>query len=180
MKWLQMALVSAGLTVLTSAAFAQQRAPQPQSQPQRVGAVADSWGGYVGASIGDTDFDTGFKLFVGQQFQPNLAWEAQFVHFGERDNGRFSSSRESAWSVGGSLVGLLPLNADFSLFGKLGAHYVRTRVERPGYLASDSSIDIGLGIGGRYRINSQLSARLEFEDIGDGGDMVSVGLQYRF
>ncbi len=181
MKLLHAALISAGLTVWAMPASAQQqRANAPAPQQQRMGAAADSWGGYLGASVGDTDFDTGFKFFLGQQFHPNLAWEAQFVHFGERENWRYSNSRDSAWSLGGSLVGLLPLNTDFSLFGKLGAHYVKTRVERPGYSASDSDIDIGVGIGGRYRINQQLSVRLEFEDIGDAGDMLSVGLQYRF
>lgn len=149
------------------------------AQVQPVQGV-DAWGGYVGASIGDTDFDTGLKLFVGQQFHSNLAWEAQFVHFGERDVriGPFNAE-QSAWSLGGSVVGLLPVGQQFTLFGKVGLHYVKSRT-RGGVSNSDSDVDFGVGVGARFRLSQQWSLRLEFEDIGDAGDIVSFGVQYRF
>lgn len=153
----------------------------PAAAQQRPAPAAETWGTYAGGSIGDSDYDVGFKFFVGQQFHPNLAFEGQVTRFGERDERRFGAFAESsAWSVGGSLVGLFPLNPDFSVFGKLGMHYVKTKVKGPGFSVSDSDVDLGIGVGGRYRINQQLSLRLELEDIGDGGDMISVGVQFRF
>jgi OOP family OmpA-OmpF porin len=147
---------------------------------QRTTPAADNWGTYAGASIGDTDFDLGLKVFVGQQFHPYLAWEAQFIHFGEEDFriGGLNVKR-SASALGGSIVGLLPVSPNVDLFGKLGAHYVRVR-SRGGASGSDSDFDLGIGAGVRFRINPQVSLRLEVEDIGDGGDVISVGVQWRF
>lgn len=170
---LALTAIGAAVALWTLPAAAQQRpAPAP---------ATDAWGTYAGGSIGDSDYDIGIKFFVGQQFHPNLAWEAQLTRFGERDERRFGRfSEASAWSVGGSLVGLLPLNPDFSVFGKLGVHYVKTKVKGPGFSFSDSDVDLGIGVGARYRINPQLSLRVELEDIGNGSDMISVGVQFRF
>lgn len=155
-------------------------AAQPAGAQGRAAPGTDNWGAYVGASVGDSDFDTGLKLFLGQQFHQNLAWEAQFTHFGKRDARINNFDVEtSAWAAGASIVGLLPLHPNFDLFGKLGAHYVKTRA-RGGASGSDSDIDVGIGAGVRFKINQQFSLRLEVEDIGDAGDMISVGVQYRF
>lgn len=155
--------------------------PAAAQQRPAAATATDAWGTYGGGAVGDTDYDTGFKVFVGQQFQPNLAWEAQLTRFGQRDERRFGVFAEaSATAIGGSVVGLIPLQQDFSVFGKLGVHYVKTRASGPGYSFSDSDIDLGIGVGARWRINPQLSLRLEFEDIGNGGDMFSVGVQFRF
>lgn len=179
MKLLQTVLIGSTLALSAVPAFAQQRSGT--GSHHAMGANADSWGTYGGVSVGDaSDFDTSFKLFLGQQFHPNLAWEAQVVNFGERDNRPYFGSKTSAWSAGGSLVGLLPLSTDFSLFGKVGLHYVKTRTTFPTYSSSNSDVSLGVGIGGRYRLTQQLSLRMEFEDIGDGGDLFSVGLQLRF
>ncbi len=144
-------------------------------------ALADGWGTFLGASIGDSDFDTGFKLFAGQQFHRNLAWEAQYVDFGDRNERRFGTFVDaSAWALGGSLVGLLPVSPDFALFGKLGAHYAKIKYSGPGISTSDSNVDLGVGAGLTYRLTRELALRLEVEDIGDPGETISVGLQLRF
>lgn len=155
-------------------------AAQPATAQTRA-APADSWGTFLGAAIGDSDYDTGFKLFAGQQFHRNFAWEAQYTDFGDRSERRFGAFGDgSAWSLGGSLVGLLPISPDFALFGKLGAHYTKVKFSAPGISASDSNVDLGVGAGLTYRLAPQLALRVEIEDIGDPGDMISVGLQFRF
>lgn len=166
-------LIAAGIAGVLAAG-------QGQAQ-MRAATGNDSWGTYVGAGVGDSDFDTTLKVFGGQQFHANLAWEAQFVNYGERRDRRVGDPFEqSAWSAGGSLLGLVPLTPEFSVFGKLGLHYVKVRAKAAGVSRSDSDIDIGLGLGGRFRINNQFSVRLEFEDVGDAGDLVSASVQYRF
>lgn len=144
-------------------------------------AHADNWGTFLGASIGDSDFDTGFKLFGGQQFHRHFAWEVQYTDFGDRGAPPFGpTAKTSAWALGGSLVGLLPVSADFSLFGKLGAHYTKVKISGPGVGRSNSDVELGIGAGLSYRLTPQLTLRAEVEDIGDPGEMISVGLQFRF
>ncbi|GAB4469138.1 MAG: hypothetical protein OHK0044_11010 [Burkholderiaceae bacterium] len=156
-------------------------AAQPVHAQVGRSAQADAWGTFLGVAVGDSDFDTGFKLFVGQQFHRNLAWEAQYTDFGSRNERRFGTVVDaSAWAFGGSLVGLLPVSPDFTLFGKLGAHYTKIKYSAPGIASSDSNVDLGVGAGLTYRLMPQLSLRVEAEDIGDPGEMISVGLQFRF
>lgn len=151
-----------------------------QAQVGRATSV-DAWGSFIGASIGDSDFDTGFKLLAGQQFHRRLAWEAQYTDFGDRTQRRFGTlGNASAWSFGGSLVGLLPVSPDLTLFGKLGVHYAKVRFSAPGISSSDGDFDLGAGAGLTYRLAPQLSLRLEVEDIDGPGEMISVGLQMRF
>lgn len=147
----------------------------------QAGRTADGWGTFVGASVGDSDFDTGFKLFAGQQFHRNFAWEVQYTDFGDRSERRLGPFVEaSARALGGSLVGLLPVSPEFSLFGKLGVHYTRVKLSGLGISTSDSNADLGIGAGLSYRLTPQLAVRVEVEDIGDPGEMISVGLQLRF
>jgi OOP family OmpA-OmpF porin len=166
----------AGLAVTASIA-----AQPVLAQAGRGAPAADTWGTFIGASLGDSDYDTGFKLFAGQQFHRNFAWEVQYTDFGDRSERRFGTTVDaSAWALGGSLVGLLPVSPEFSLFGKLGAHYVKVKYSAPGISSSDSDVDLGVGAGLSYRITPQLALRAEIEDIGDPGDMISVGIQFRF
>lgn len=166
---------------LAGIAIAAAVAVQPAYAQAGRAAQAESWGTFLGASIGDSDFDTGFKLFAGQQFHRNFAWEIQYTDFGDRSERRFGTFVEaSAWALGGSLVGLLPVSPEFSLFGKLGAHYTKVKFSAPGISTSDSDVELGIGAGLSYRLTPQLALRAEIEDIGDPGEMISVGLQFRF
>lgn len=139
-----------------------------------------NWGTFLGAAVGDTDYDTGLKLYFGQQFHPNLAWEAQYADFGERNQGPGGSIRASASAIGGSLVGLLPVTPQFTVFGKLGAHYTRQKFSGPGSPRSDSEFEVGIGAGLGFQLMPQLMLRLEVENIGDPGDFISIGAQFRF
>lgn len=146
--------------------------------PAQAQTRGTDWGTYVGASVGDSDFDTTLKLFGGQQLTPNLGWEAGFINFGSRTSGNATTE---AWALGASLLGVLPLSPGFSAFGKLGAYYVDAEVRTPASNASDSSVELGAGVGLRFAINPQFSLRLELETIGgQGSDVISIGAQIRF
>jgi OOP family OmpA-OmpF porin len=138
----------------------------------------NDWGNYLGASIGDSDLDTTLKIYGGQGVAQYWGWEASYIDFGSRTNGSVTTE---AWGLGAALVGVLPLNPQFSAFGKLGAYYVDAEVSRPGSNVSDSDVEAGIGVGLRFAINPQFSLRLEFESIGgEGGDVFSLGAQFRF
>src|SRR5450759_2901606 len=60
---------------------------------------------------------TGWGVFVGHDFNPNFAFEAEYLNLGE-----IKAGTSSAKSTGFSLIGVgsIPFNEQFSLFGKLG------------------------------------------------------------
>lgn len=142
------------------------------------GGPGTAWGTYLGASVGDSDLDTALKVYVGSSVTPNFGWEATYIDFGSLTRGNATTD---AWGLGMSLVGVLPLNAGFSAFGKLGAYYVKSEVRGPVFRTSGSDVELGAGIGLRYAFNPQFALRLELESIGgEGGDVISVGVQARF
>ena len=167
------ALLAAGAALCASPTSAQMRGAA-------LGALIapEPWGTYAGASIGDSDFGTGAKAFVGRQFHPQWAWEVQVLDFGTDDRVRFGA-RSSAVAVGASAVGVFALNAEFAMFTRLGVHTVSTDTKLPGFTASNRSVELGAGIGARYRLNSRWSFRFELERIGGASEMFSLGAQLR-
>lgn len=177
---------------------------------------------YDNAGWNTDDKDTAFKLFAGYQFNPNFAVEASYVDFGkfsanaitdyeeayivEIDDVASRTVREddeiSIDGFGFALVGRLPIDAGFSVFGKLGlfawdasANFSESTTYRVGNdsfttSASDSAsvdnIDPFYGIGAEYVAN-QIMVRLELEryDLSDGDvklktDLLSASIGYRF
>jgi hypothetical protein len=158
-----------------------------QSARGRAGPQSAPGSAYLGASVGDSDLDTALKLFIGDQVGPHVGWEAAYVDFGDKTWVRSSGTSNSveAWGLGASIVGHLPFNSQFSGFAKLGAYYVKgeTTVRTPfgASSSSDSDVELAAGVGLRLALNRQLSLRAEFESYGgEGGDLVSVGLQFHF
>lgn len=149
------------------------------------------------------DKDTAFKLFAGYQFNPNFAVEAGYVDFGDFEaNARTvvggipvtGSSKLSFDGFTAALVGKLPIQDGFSVYGKLGMIAwdadVTENVQALGLSQSDSYGEDGTdpfyGIGAEYVVN-QVMMRLEFEryDISDSGedfeiDLISASIGYRF
>jgi len=139
---------------------------------------ATDWGNYVGAAIGDSDLDTTLKLYGGQSVTPQWGWEASLIDFGSRSH---RSVTTEAWALGASAVGMLALSPQVSAFGKVGIYYVDSEVRAPAFLVSDSSLELGAGVGVRFALTPQASLRVEFESIGgEGGDVISIGAQLRF
>ncbi len=152
-----------------------------QAQRSATPGGAYDWGNYVGVSIGDPDFgDLGAKAYVGQQFHPNIAWEASYLKFFEDEvRGPFGTSRADFWGLSGAAIGILPLQQGFSVFGKLGLVYGRARVRVNNFEVKDSDTNLLIGVGGRYQLTPRVAIRVEFEDF-DQGDLFSAGVTYRF
>jgi len=136
------------------------------------------WGTFIGASVGESDLDTTLKLYGGRLLTPNLGWEASYIDFGAQTSRGMTTE---AWALGGALLGVLPIDARFSAFGKLGAYYVKSEARSPLFSVSDSSVELGAGVGMRFAVTEQFALRLELESIGgEGGDVISIGAQMRF
>ena len=156
------------------------------------GAYAE--GGYVGASIGqsnfeDDDFDdssAGFKLFGGYKFNKNFAVEGYYIDFGEVEDEFLGFDIDvEATGFGGSAVGILPVNEQFAVFGKAGLLLwdAEASVSDLDLTEDDDGTDLILGVGASFMFNEQFAIRGEWEfvDLDDTEvDMLSIGGQFNF
>ncbi|ERS91877.1 outer membrane beta-barrel protein [Halomonas sp. PBN3] len=197
-------------TLVASPAFAQSYQYNPDEGP------------YVGAGLGYSkldnstfdeldslglstdDSDTGYKLFVGYQFNPNFAVEASYLDFGDftsdatvtdGTNVATADIDASAEGFGFALVGKLPIQNGFSVHGKLGMIAWDGDLSGTARLngdiiydgaASEDGTDPFYGIGAEYEVE-RILMRAEFEryDISESGedfeiDMISASIGYRF
>lgn len=150
--------------------------------------------------------DTGYKLQFGYEFNSNFALEGGHVDLGEltykaSSFGVIPADLKAKIEVNGwniDAVGILPINNGFSLFAKVG--FIDAKVEAkttassPFFTTSskENSSDIKplFGLGAAYKLNAQVSMRIEIEryhDLGDndtGGegdvDLYSAGIAYKF
>lgn len=134
--------------------------------------------------------DQALTLRTGYRFNSNLAVEGGYTDLGKMEY------RQTGWSDGAvkttvwhlDVVGSLPLNNKFSLFGKLGA--ARMSYEESGYSAQKVTPHLGLGVS--YALAPTLALRAEYDNFGkakfsEGAESValrssqfSLGLDYRF
>lgn len=165
---------------------------------------------YVGGNLGKSDFkiscETGFscsnpsvnfKLLAGYQFSPNFAVEGAYANFGtvkESDESSKAKARLHSFTLAG--LGIIPLSSEAQVFGKLGVHFTRGKldIELPyeGVSRSDSGHKTGflLGAGLQYDFTRNLAGRFEYELLNFGSDTLltdkhnlnvfSLGLLYKF
>jgi OOP family OmpA-OmpF porin len=152
--------------------------------------------GYAGIGIGQTtadfedcDFattcdhkDTGFKVFGGYRFNQNFALEGGYADLGEATfsiPGLASGSAEAS-TIFLNAVGMIPLNPQFSLFGKAGLHMWDAKesgqVFGTPFSISDDGVDLTFGLGVQANFG-QFALRLEWEHYDmDGFEVQSLGL----
>jgi OmpA-OmpF porin, OOP family len=173
-------------------------------------------GGYAGASFGKTsvdlecdlditcaadDSDTGFKVYGGYQFTPNLAVEFGYVDLGEvtaSGTDSFLGTTSVLIEASGftlAAVGTIPLGDRFGLLGKAG--FFRWDVDASATSSvfgsasdNETGTDLFLGFGGFMNLGKNLSLRVEWErfmDVGDEDttgstdvDLLSAGIVFRF
>lgn len=163
-------------------------------------AVADDMHMYAGVKAGQAKSDiepgtlnggtasssnpTGWGVFIGHSFNPNFAVEAEYLNLGEIKLGS-NTAKSTGFSVSG--VGTLPLNEQFSLFGKVG---YATITGKPGgaYTGSDAKSEaLTFGVGGQFNLSSAVGIRLgwdkyKFNDTSLSGNasLVSIGALVKF
>ena len=158
--------------------------------------------GFTVNSRTEDNRSTGYKLFGGYQLNRNFAVEGGYF-----DLGRFNYSLNTTplgtfaadTRVRGlnlDLVGILPFNDQFSVFGRVGAAYAQSRSNfaRTGAQTltsaptSRNDTNLKVGVGMQYALTEALAVRAELEryrisdPVRNRGniDMASVGLVYRF
>jgi len=158
--------------------------------------------GFTAASIVDDDRDTGYKLFGGYQINKNFAVEGGYFNLGKFG---FTATTVPPGTLTGNIklqglnldaVGILPVTAKFSVFGRAGLAYAQARdtftrtgavtVTNPNPSKNDTNYKFGVGL--EYALTDALGLRAEAERyrindaVGNKGDvdLFSLGLVYRF
>ncbi len=158
--------------------------------------------GFSTTSISNDDRDTGYKIFGGYKVNKNFALEGGYFDLGKFG---YSASTVPAGTLNGNIklkgvnleaVGILPINAKFSAFGRVGMNYAEAKDSFSGTGAvtvlntnpSKSELNYKLGLGVQYDFTEAVGLRAEAERyrindaVGGKGDvdMFSLGLVYRF
>ncbi len=145
-------------------------------------ALAEKGSGfYLGTGVGHAGHSTncenvdgcsksrvGFKLLAGYQIMPNLAIETSYGDTG-RTGGAFGDyhlwSKTRSFTV--AALGIYPVTKEVELFGKIGAHTTKNKIDInvPDMIASGSVNNKGLlaGVGAQYRFTDNLIGRVEYE-----------------
>jgi len=159
--------------------------------------------GATGINSSWDDSDWGWKAQLGYQFNPNFALEGGYVNLGKFDyNTSYAQGaatgdyKVDGWNIAG--LGIIPLDSNFSVFGKLGMVDARTSADLNGSgLGGGANGNFGntrwrpdYGIGGMYNLTQNTGLRLEYErfdGVGDPGttgqanvDLVSLGISHKF
>jgi len=126
---------------------------------------------------------------VGYQFTQHFALEGQATTIGKVTD--LAGGTAKGYALGVSGVGFLPLNNDFSLFGKLGVAETRTSVSDAFPTSGASRFAPTVGVGMQYAV-SAVALRLGWDHYGaateDAGgskintnaNVVTVGAVYKF
>lgn len=155
----------------------------------------------LSSSLDNTD--TGYKLQLGYQFNPNFAIEGGYLNLGKFNysvdvaggSGQ-GDAKVDGWNI--AVLGMMPLTHNFGLFAKLGTidAKVKSRVSATG-VGGTASVDESkakwkthVGLGGTYQFSPNVGVRLEYEEFWKLGDAAttgeadvtlwSIGVSYRF
>jgi len=138
----------------------------------------------VGDSLDKSDIALG--LNVGYRLNRNFAVEGAYTDLGKF---HFTSAAGDGdvkpTAVSLSAVGILPLQSNFSLYGKAGIAHTETKALD----ASDTKDGLLAGLGVMYDFNRNVYAKAgwdRFDDVGNDAtgkghaDLYSLGVGYRF
>jgi OOP family OmpA-OmpF porin len=135
-----------------------------------------SRGFYDGIKVGAVNYDlsnvsnnsqAGYGLLLGYNFSPNFGAEIEYTLLGGFDS---ADSNIKGRALSMSLVGTLPLNQQFSLYGKMGIATTTLRESpRSDYPGPDfntytyNNTDLTFGFGGLLNVTPVIGIRAGFD-----------------
>lgn len=157
--------------------------------------------GHVGASLGRAeldgpcfpgtgcdDTDRAWRIYGGGKFNNMFGGEVGWVQFGDFSTGGGTDTRARGLDL--ALIAGIPFANNWSLFGKLGTVYGRTRVRGPAGLADlgkedgwGPRIGVGLqmGLTPNWAVRVDLDRyRFKFPGGRENIDALMIGAQYSF
>lgn len=195
---------------------------QARADKPRIAKEVQGWYKEDGGGTSTDRTDTAYKIAVGLQANPYVALELQYIDLGEASyKGRYfynapgyseqenEKLKTETSGFGGNVVGTYPIE-DFTLFGKVGYHYLKTKGSLKGnYSNSYGDYDSwsgsksvrkwtpSFGVGASYNITPEFAVVAEYErykNVADKKvtvygerhnfkhdiDFASIGLRYNF
>jgi opacity protein-like surface antigen len=153
---------------------------------------------YVGVGVATADsitvggYKADAKIFGGYEFNQNVGIEAGYTNFGSTDFSRSANGQ----SVSGSTKGYgtyiagkynLPINEQFSAYGKLGLAYSERKYSNSlGMNYNDHDTGAYAGLGVQYNVKQNVALTAEYErygkkkDSGAKANVWTVGVKYGF
>ena len=138
---------------------------------------------YAGVDGGSTKIDDfgddkgSYGAFLGYNFHENFAAEIGARRLGSWDIGPVGVD---ANQYSASIIGTLPLQNNFNVFGRLGYNKVEAKAEYQGFSADadDSGVLYGVGVG--YQFTPTISGRVEFQKPSSDSRNISAGIAFAF
>lgn len=167
-----------------------------------IGISSNQWTLKDGAAARAGVFDTKVKrddstsnmleIGVGKRLNDNFAIEGSYLNHGDATKLNGAGTLDyDAFRV--AALGIIPVNEQFEVYGKVSANHIRSDFSSHSAALSsskDSTFGMGLGVGAAYKFNKQVSARVEYENLGNIKHQnitdtaptaaLKVGLAYRF
>lgn len=192
-------LVAALLTAATGSAFAAESGDYVFGN---IGISSNQWtlkdgaankAGVANRKVQDDDAGSGlFEIGAGRRLNDNFAVEGSYLRHGSANRLAGAGTLDyDTFRV--AALGIIPVNEQFDVYGKVSANYIRSTFTSSSNALSgskDNSLGMGLGIGAAYHVNKALTARVEYEGIGnihhqditDSAPVAALklGLGYRF
>ena len=170
-------------------------------------AFAEDALNYVGASVGQTDFNnnnlgninptskdkkaTGWKFFLGFPLSQTFSLEAGYMDLGEQKataGATTAKANANVFNLAG--VARFPITDRISMFGKFGGYRWDMDSRIGAMTASDDGFNLTYGLGGQFSVNKDIGVRVEWEQFRNLGynlttgksnvNFLSVGLVYNF
>ena len=185
------------LALLVFSAAAAVNPPAVEAQTVQV-QPAPRW--YIGGNVGRTDYgscpssascdtrDTGYRLYGGYQFHPNIGVELGYVDLGKATanvGGLGGDVKADGWTA--HVVGSIPVWNRFALFGRVGAIHGESKTGGAFGSHKDRGTDLAYGAGVRFGVTNNLDVsaewdRFRFDTTNRDADvdLISVGLRFKF
>lgn len=154
--------------------------------------VKDACTGNPAGVTGCKDSATLFRAAVGTQITPMWGAEVSYGAYGKASTGTLGALSSIDWKISGLQVsgtGTFPLGNAFALIGKLGIARTDIKLTGGGTSLSATSTKLAYGIGAQYDFTKSVSARAQYEDLGNVGDsnitpskvtLLSAGVVFKF
>lgn len=191
MKKLIVALIAG--TAAMGAAQAQTTQTQPRAYVGVGVATADHENSSVGGltNVDSDGYKASGKIFGGYEFDQNWGVEAGYTDF-RNANVNYSSNgtngtgktKGSSYYVAGKYN--MPVNDQFSVYGKLGLEHSERKLESAALNLKDTDTGAYGAVGLQYNLNQQVALTAEYErygktkTVGAKADVWTVGARYSF
>jgi opacity protein-like surface antigen len=161
--------------------------------------------GYVGIGVATADhedfsglnnydgngYKASAKIFGGVQIDPTWAAEAGYTDFRSADFNYSANGVNGGGSTKGygyylAAKGTVPINEQFSAYGKLGVQHSERKLESPILSLKDTDTGLYGAVGLQYKLTEQVALNAEYERYGKSkafgakADVWTVGANYSF